>query len=537
VWYRAGKFARRNRVAVAAAALLAVTLLGGILATAWQARNARLQAALAQEAQARAERRFAEVRKLANVLLFDYHDAIKDLPGATPVRERLVRDALEYLNRLAEEGRDDPSLQRELALAYRRVADVQSSTGGRDLGDTAGAIESQRRSLAILQSLLAARPDDRTAKLDVAEGTLRLARRVAVTSDQQEALALTTRAARLFEELIGNTPPDLNERLTLARAYDTEGTILLESGRPREALEAYEKQQRLLEAASATDKSTAEVRRALSVAYQHLGDAHGTFGDHSAALRNFERCLELRLALSAEAPINTDYRGLVANAHYWVADTLAKLGRLEDGLAAYLRSLAIGEELAAADPKGARITFGLLRVGNVLARLGRHDEALAYYRRAEVTTAAEAAADRENLWARGGLIETRAFMCASLVSLGRHGEEGTCVETRRLIDGTKVEPTNAVIRASLARSLSVMADAFASAAPRASSPSERRRRWQNAHAMYEQSVAIWADMSRLGMLTSSDDEEAAVVARSLTAATSALKGLPATAAVPAPSTH
>jgi hypothetical protein len=82
-----------------------------------------------------------------------------------------------------------------------------------------------------------------------------------------------------------------------------------------------------------------------------------------------------------------------------------------------------------------------------------------------------------------------------------------------------------------------MADAFASAAPRASSPFERRRRWQNAHAMYEQSVAIWADMSRLGMLTSSDDEEAAVVARSLTTATSALKGLPATAAVPAPSTH
>ena len=39
----------------------------------------------------RAERRFNDVRKLANAVLFDYHDAIEALPGATPVRERLVK--------------------------------------------------------------------------------------------------------------------------------------------------------------------------------------------------------------------------------------------------------------------------------------------------------------------------------------------------------------------------------------------------------------------------------------------------------------
>ena len=30
------------------------------------------------------------VRMLENKVLFDYHDAIKDLPGSTKVRERLV---------------------------------------------------------------------------------------------------------------------------------------------------------------------------------------------------------------------------------------------------------------------------------------------------------------------------------------------------------------------------------------------------------------------------------------------------------------
>jgi serine/threonine protein kinase/tetratricopeptide (TPR) repeat protein len=537
VWYRARKFARRNRAAVVAAALVGVTLVGGIVATAWQARNARQQAELARQAQARAERRFAEVRKLANVLLFDYHDAIKDLPGSTPVRERLVRDALEYLNRLAEEGGGDPTLQRELGLAYRRVADVQANASGGSLGDTAGAIGSHRKSLEVFQALLSARPDDRTARLDVARGTLQLARLVSITADQQEALRLATRAAELLEELITETAPTVDDRLALAGAYDTVGTILLESGKPREALAAFERQQRLLESTPESDRQRPDIRRALSVAYQHLADAQSTFGDQTAALQSFEHSLQLRLALSAEFPINTDYRALVSNAQYWIADTLVKMGRLREALASYLRSLAIAEQLAAADPVGHRLTFSLLRIGNVLARLGEHERALAYYRRAEAATAADSAADPENLWTRGGLIESRAFMCASLVSLGRYGEEGKCAETRQLIDATKVEPTNAVIRASLARSLTVMADAFAAAGTRAQSAAESRRLTQSAQDLYRKSVAIWADMSRLGMLTPSDDEEAALVSRSLDASNSALARLGASEAASAPPTR
>ena len=40
--------------------------------------------------------------------------------------------------------------------------------------------------------------------------------------------------------------------------------------------------------------------------------------------------------------------------------------------------------------------------------------------------------------------------------------------------------------------------------------------------MYRKAVAIWADMSRLGMLTSSDDAEAAEVSKGLAAAEAAL---------------
>src|SRR5207237_6247781 len=92
--YRTSKFVQRNKIGVAAAAIILITLIGGIIATAWEAHRARVQSA-------RADQRFNEVRELAHSVLFDYHDAIASLSGSTPARERLIRDALKYLDGLA----------------------------------------------------------------------------------------------------------------------------------------------------------------------------------------------------------------------------------------------------------------------------------------------------------------------------------------------------------------------------------------------------------------------------------------------------
>src|SRR5207244_3561281 len=99
-----------------------------------------------------AERRLEDVRKLAHTMLFDYNDAIKELRGATPVRVKLVNDALQYLDNLAKQAKPDAVLQRELATAYEKVGDMQDSLGP-SLGDTAGAVTSYRKALAIREQL------------------------------------------------------------------------------------------------------------------------------------------------------------------------------------------------------------------------------------------------------------------------------------------------------------------------------------------------------------------------------------------------
>src|SRR5438046_10627389 len=80
------------------------------------------------------------------------------MAGATRVRERVVKDALNYLDSLAGEATGDPALQRELAAAYERVGDVRGEAFGASLGDRAGATDSYRKALTIRAALVAAAP-------------------------------------------------------------------------------------------------------------------------------------------------------------------------------------------------------------------------------------------------------------------------------------------------------------------------------------------------------------------------------------------
>jgi non-specific serine/threonine protein kinase/serine/threonine-protein kinase len=124
--YRAGKFILRNKAGVAAAALLFISLVAGMTTTVWQARRA-------QAAQVRAERRFNDLRELASSYLFEFHDAIANVPGTTAARALVVRRALQYLNGLAREASGDRQLQLELAAAYQKLATHKDALGSRTL--------------------------------------------------------------------------------------------------------------------------------------------------------------------------------------------------------------------------------------------------------------------------------------------------------------------------------------------------------------------------------------------------------------------
>ena len=172
--YRAATFVRRHRLGVAAAAAVVASLVAGIATTTWQAGVAREQRSEAERQRTRAERRFADVRQLANSFLFEFHDAVAPLPGSTPARRLVVTKALEYLDGLATEAGDDPALQLELATAYDRVGDVQGNPTTPNIGDTVGALESYRKAETIRKHLASRAPGTLDARLGLATSAMKI---------------------------------------------------------------------------------------------------------------------------------------------------------------------------------------------------------------------------------------------------------------------------------------------------------------------------------------------------------------------------
>src|ERR1035437_8763632 len=125
--YRSGKFIKRHKISMAVAAVFAVVVLAGAVAIVREERIARME-------EARAERRFESLRKLTNSLLFEFHDSIENLPGSTSARELVVTRALEYLQQIEADARDDPATLRDLAAAYERIGRIRGEENHPHLG-------------------------------------------------------------------------------------------------------------------------------------------------------------------------------------------------------------------------------------------------------------------------------------------------------------------------------------------------------------------------------------------------------------------
>jgi eukaryotic-like serine/threonine-protein kinase len=126
--YRAGKFVRRNRFAVAAAALVVLSLVGGIVATAWQARAAASQARAARQEKEKAEAISAflgQVLNSTNPVLKVSHDSS---------RERTITEVLDEAAGRLESGEFDnqPEVKAELE---RIIADSYNGQGRHRLAD------------------------------------------------------------------------------------------------------------------------------------------------------------------------------------------------------------------------------------------------------------------------------------------------------------------------------------------------------------------------------------------------------------------
>src|ERR1035438_687546 len=78
-------------------------------------------------------------------------------------RRLLVQEALDYLRELEATGGNNRDLDLELAAAYMRVGDVQSSMAGANTGDSAAALKSQLQARRLTYSAVRTDPREEQA--------------------------------------------------------------------------------------------------------------------------------------------------------------------------------------------------------------------------------------------------------------------------------------------------------------------------------------------------------------------------------------
>jgi len=377
--YRAGKFIRRRKFAVAAAALIAVTLLVGIIATAWQARVARAE-------RARAERRFNEVRQLANSFVFEVHDAVVNLPGSTTARSLIVQRGLNYLDSLAQDAAGDRGLQRELAAAYEKLGVVQYTPSVAHLGDLEGALQSHRKAVALRESLVAADPNNTNYRRELLDSYWFIATLLGKQGDRLRELEMMRQQLPARQALAAAEKTDFLDRYNLAGTYVYIGNLLMLMGDAQGALQNQKEALKIREALADSDPNTTRARRALSISYEYLGVATDLAGDTKAALDWQQRGLEVREALVSADPLNTDLRLMLIESHRYVGDMFFKLGDLERASSHYQKQLAMNQEMIAADPANAQfqnnLAVALIKAGDIKVRSKKTTEALSNYREA-----------------------------------------------------------------------------------------------------------------------------------------------------------
>lgn len=326
--YRASRFVRRHRVGVAASAVMGLTLVGGVVATVWQAREALRQA-----------RRAEEVKRFT-FSLFELSD-----PDAAKGKEVTARELLERgARRVEAELAGQPELQSEMLLylggIYHRLS---LDAEGRPLREKALAL----RRLAGADELA-------VGEAELALGASHLSLGDTARAEEHIAQALEARRRRLGEEHVSTAVA----RGLLGRARFQRGDAASAEPLLRQAVSALRRH-----GPGSEDLATNVTA---------LGLVRHEAGDLAEAEALYREGLELRRRLFGED------HSQVATSLFNLAAVMKDRGDLAGADAQYRQVLAIHRRLLG-DPHEV-VATDLNNLGTTLLARGRFGEAEALLR-------------------------------------------------------------------------------------------------------------------------------------------------------------
>jgi tetratricopeptide (TPR) repeat protein/tRNA A-37 threonylcarbamoyl transferase component Bud32 len=416
VVYRLRKFVRRQWLPLAAAALLLAILLAGIFATRRQAQAAEEARARADQeksiaeqnqttanqqrhlAEARtleaesertkAQERYRQVRSLAASLLFDLHDGIRDLAGASTVRRLVVTKAQQQLELLSAGSENDPEIQRDLAAAYERMGELRVDPAQPAKANAAGALDAYRRAVAIRRKIAAQPQNQPKDRRDLALSLCKLGDGEILAADIDKALAA-------YQEswIIAKSQGDPR---ALGTIDDRRCVAFLTAGNTAKALESCQEGIAILVPLAKSAAGDAEVQRLIATTESSYANALRLARQPQEAAQQARLAIESFDRLEALAPSNAEYRRLASTAGSILALSLAATGDNPGSQGAFrksVESMELAIEMDPADLKSSlRLAVTLLAFSKRLQQTG--DPAAAHQTAQDALTLLERATQK-----------------------------------------------------------------------------------------------------------------------------------------------
>lgn len=543
--YLAAKFIRRHRTATAAAALVLFTLIGSLIVVV--------------RARARADQRFNDLRTLAHSVMFDYADAIDRLPGSTPVRARIVKDALTYLDKLSKQA-DTPQLQREIVEAYTRVSGIQGDAYQSNLGHEAAALATARKGSAAAEKLL--REDHSPDALAAASDAFSVEASLLYSADDLQAASRQYgRAITLREAIAKGRPDDVDNGLALANDLRHAGELygsygLQNLGNAQESIKYFQRAAEIVRQLSEKYPANLRVARArfdtlLSFASseyaQGLRDAAKTHllgasaeiqkvvaGSPSDVAANMELAnVESRIGLmlldarqpaaalphlrrseqilerwAAADPANSLLRRSLSVVEIQCALALSAAGDLPSALEHHRKALALARELSRGTPNNVefrsdvgiaqrKFSDTLLRAKNARAALEQATQARDILCAAAKSADAYLEANCDRALVSVGNAQLELHQGSSAVESYRRAEQLAAARAQ-------ADPSIAVYRSDWARAETALAMGLAQTA-----------KYKEAIGMYEAALKNWSALRDRKALSAEDAYRAAATAQGL----------------------
>ncbi|HKI17854.1 MAG TPA: tetratricopeptide repeat protein, partial [Isosphaeraceae bacterium] len=405
---------RNPRVAGLAASLIA-TLLVGFIAVVWQWRRAERNAVRAELNRRRSEASLKDAqasferarRAVDQFYTRFYEEGVLAVPGLEKVRRDVLGEMIQYYKDFLDQHRNDPALRLELAETCVRIGYLTKDQGNKvdalvvlrqalqyferlpadqgddrriqfglyrclhaiaavesDLGDVESARRDYPRGFGVLERIVQKEPGNLQLKRELAAVLGNFANLSLIVKDKTQARRAYLQALEIQKDLVGQDPAEVDFKNDLALTYHNLAFLA----------NTKQEERALLEQALALRKQLVEVlpgnpvfRRHLARTYESLGRNQLSLGQTQDALGSLRESRALLHQVVIEQPNVTTYQDNLAGACEILGSTLSTLGQHREAREAYQEARTLYQRLVRSNSENARYKESLLGLETMLA--------------------------------------------------------------------------------------------------------------------------------------------------------------------------